>query len=75
MFSLPQISEGHLPAGGGTVDAGYAALLSPYLGRESLAFTLLTWRTFTFYWYLIVGGPIFLFKTGKAAHQILSRRA
>ena len=64
-----------LPAGGGTVDAGYAALLSPYLGRESLAFTLLTWRTFTFYWYLIVGGPIFLFKTGKAAHQILSRRA
>jgi uncharacterized protein (TIRG00374 family) len=64
-----------LPGGGGTVDAGYAALLSPYLGRESLAFTLLTWRTFTFYWYLIVGGPIFLFKIGKAAHHILSSRA
>jgi uncharacterized protein (TIRG00374 family) len=63
-----------LPGGGGTVDAGYVALLSPYLGRESLAFTLLTWRTFTFYWYLIIGGPIFLFKTGKAAHQILSRK-
>jgi len=63
-----------LPGGGGTVDAGYVALLSPYLGRETLAFTLLTWRTFTFYCYLIVGGPIFLFKTGKAAHHILSRK-
>jgi uncharacterized protein (TIRG00374 family) len=64
-----------IPGGGGTVDAGYAALLSPYLGRETLAFTLLTWRTFSFYWLLIVGGPIFLFKTGKAAQQLLSQRA
>ena len=48
-----------MPGGGGTVDAGYAAFLSPYLDRETLAFTLLVWRTYTFYWYLIVGGPIF----------------
>jgi len=50
-----------MPGGGGTVDAGYAAFLSPYLDRETLAFTLLVWRTYTFYWFLIVGGPIFLF--------------
>ena len=63
-----------LPAGAGTVDAGYAAFLSPYLGRETLAFTLLVWRTYTFYWYLIVGGPIFVLKTGKAAHDLLTRQ-
>jgi glycosyltransferase 2 family protein len=44
-----------MPGGGGTVDAGYAAFLSPYLDRETLAFTLLVWRTYTFYWFLIVG--------------------
>lgn len=63
-----------MPGGGGTVDAGYAALLSSYLDRETLAFTLLVWRTFTFYWFLIIGGPIFLFKTGQVAHDLISQR-
>jgi len=63
-----------MPGGGGTVDAGYAAFLSPYLDRESLAFTLLVWRTYTFYWFLIVGGPIFLFKTGQVAHHLIGQR-
>ena len=35
-----------MPGGGGTVDAGYAAFLGPYLDRETLAFTLLVWRTY-----------------------------
>jgi len=60
-----------MPGGGGVVDAGYAALLSPYLHREPLAFTLLVWRTYNFYWFLIVGGPIFLYKTGDAARNLL----
>ncbi len=63
-----------MPGGGGTVDAGYAAFLSPYLDRETLAFTLLVWRTYTFYWYLIVGGPIFLFKTGQVARDLIGQR-
>jgi uncharacterized protein (TIRG00374 family) len=63
-----------MPGGGGAVGAGYAAFLSPYLAREPLAFTLIVWRTYTFYWYLIVGGPIFLYKTGHAAHNLLSRK-
>ena len=63
-----------MPGGGGTVDAGYVAFLSPYLDRETLAFTLLVWRTYTFYWFLIVGGPIFLFKTGQVAHDLISQR-
>ncbi len=63
------------PGGAGTVGAGYAAFLSPYLGGESLGFSLLVWRFFTFYWILIVGGPIFLLKTGKAAHDLLTKKA
>ena len=60
-----------MPGGGGTEDAGYAAFLSPYMGLEALAFTLLVWRVYTFYWYLIIGGPIFLYETGGAAHKLL----
>jgi uncharacterized protein (TIRG00374 family) len=63
-----------LPGGGGTVDAGYAAFLSPYLPREALSFTLLVWRTYTFYWLLAVGAPIFLFTVGRAAHDFLIRK-
>jgi len=63
-----------LPGGGGGVDASYAALMSPYLGTEALAFTLLVWRTYTFYWYVITGGPVFLIMTGKAVQTRLGRR-
>jgi uncharacterized membrane protein YbhN (UPF0104 family) len=63
-----------LPGGAGVVGGSYAFFLSPYMGTESLGFTLLVWRFFTFYWLLIVGGPIFLFKTGKAAHDLLSKK-
>jgi uncharacterized protein (TIRG00374 family) len=62
-----------MPGGGGVVDAGYAAFLSPYLALEPLAFTLIVWRTYNFYWFLIVGGPIFLYETGEAAHTLLTR--
>jgi uncharacterized protein (TIRG00374 family) len=62
-----------LPGGGGGVEAGFVAFLSPYLGRQTLAFTLLVWRTFTFYWYLVIGGMIFMWKTGKAAHNLLNK--
>jgi glycosyltransferase 2 family protein len=62
------------PGGGGTVDAGYAALMSYYLDAQAIAFTLLVWRTFTFYWYLVVGGPVFLYKAGTAARHLLSNQ-
>ena len=60
-----------LPAGGGGGGAAYMAPMSPLLGQADGAFTLLIWRAFTFYWYLIVGGPIFLLKTGKAARDLM----
>lgn len=60
-----------LPGGGGGVGAAYASLMAFYLGPADIAFSLIAWRTFSFYWYLIIGGPVFLYKTGKAAHSIL----
>ncbi len=60
-----------IPAGGGGVDAGYLGLMAAYLPHANAAFTLIIWRSFTFYWYLIVGGPIFLLKTGREARALL----
>jgi uncharacterized protein (TIRG00374 family) len=63
-----------IPSGGGGVDAAYMALMRPYLDSTDIAFTLVIWRAYTFYWYLLVGGPIFLVKTGKAARDLLGRK-
>ena len=48
--------------------------MSPYMGIEAIAFTLLVWRTFTFYWYLVVGGPVFIYKAGRAAWDLLGKK-
>ena len=64
-----------LPGGAGLEEAGYAAFMSPFMGAEAIAFTLLVWRFFTFYWYLILGLPIFLYKVGKAAWDLLGKPA
>lgn len=62
-----------VPGGVGIEEGGYAAFMSPFMGVEAIAFTLFVWRTFTFYWYLVVGGPIFVYTTGKAAWNLLSK--
>jgi len=64
-----------LPGGGGGVEAGYVGFMRPYLNWQTLSFSLLVWRTFTFYWSLGVGGLFFLFKTGKAAQRLLLRKS
>lgn len=61
-----------LPGGGGTVELGFAALLSGYLDPATSAFTLLVWRFCVFYWYLLFGAPIFLYLTGRAARRLLA---
>jgi uncharacterized protein (TIRG00374 family) len=63
-----------MPGGAGTVEGGYAALMRPYLSLDVIAFTLLVWRSYSYYWYLLVGGPIFLYQTGKAARELLGKR-
>jgi uncharacterized protein (TIRG00374 family) len=64
-----------LPGGAGVVGGSYAFFLSSYLSGASLGFPLLVWRFFTFYWLIIFGGPIFLYKTGKAAHSLLTKES
>ncbi|MEJ2168891.1 MAG: lysylphosphatidylglycerol synthase transmembrane domain-containing protein [Desulfobacterales bacterium] len=60
------------PGGAGGVGLGYDALMSPYLTQSQIAFSLLVYRATTFYWYLVAGAPFFLYKSGQAAHYLLS---
>jgi glycosyltransferase 2 family protein len=62
-----------IPGGAGIEEGGYAAFMTPFMGVQAMAFTLLVWRVFTFYWYLIVGGPIFVYKAGRATWDLLSK--
>jgi uncharacterized protein (TIRG00374 family) len=62
-----------IPGGGGIEEAGYAAFMRPFMDAQALAFTLLVWRAFTFYWYVVVGGPIFVYKAGRTAWDLLAR--
>jgi uncharacterized protein (TIRG00374 family) len=60
------------PGGAGGVGLGYDVLMSPYLTQSEVAFTLLVYRATNFYWYLAAGAPFFLYKSGQAAHYLLS---
>jgi uncharacterized protein (TIRG00374 family) len=48
-----------LPGGAGTVGAAYALLFGSTMARGDVGFSLLGWRFFTYYWYLLVGAPWF----------------
>lgn len=61
-----------LPGGGGGVEIGFGALLSAYLNPATSALTLIVWRFCTFYWYLLVGAPVFILQTGRAARRLLA---
>ncbi|HYW03520.1 MAG TPA: lysylphosphatidylglycerol synthase transmembrane domain-containing protein [Gammaproteobacteria bacterium] len=62
-----------IPGGGGGVEAGLSALLHPYLDPRTTATAMLAWRFVTFYWYLIVGAPVFATATGAHARRLMSR--
>lgn len=63
-----------LPGGTGSVEVGFAALLAPWLAPEPLALALVLWRFATFYWYLLVGAPVFALSAGSAARRLLLAR-
>ena len=48
--------------------------MSPFMGAEAIAFTLLVWRFFAFYWYVLVGGPFLIYKAGRAAWDLLRKK-
>lgn len=47
------------------------ALMQTYLDYTDIAFTLVIWRAYTFYRHLVVSGPNFPAKTGKATRDTL----
>ena len=60
-----------LPGGAGGVELGFAALLAAWLEPGTLALGLLLWRFVTFYWYLLLGAPVFAITTGHMMRRFL----
>ncbi len=56
-----------LPGGTVTVEAVFAALLLPWLGRHDLGLMLLAWRGGVFYFTLAAGGSAFALAAGRRA--------
>lgn len=72
MFSLGIGQMTLLPGGSGSVEISFSILLAPWLGASTIAATLIAWRFVTYYWYFIVGGPVFLVFAGKALWRRIS---
>lgn len=71
MFSLGVGQMTLLPGGSGSVEISFSILLAPWLGASSIAATLIAWRFVTYYWYFLIGGPVFLIFAGRALwHRI-----
>lgn len=63
-----------LPGGAGSADLASAALLTPLVGKATTAAAILIWRFVTYYFYLIVGLPVFLHLAGHALFRLLRTR-
>ncbi|EJM75153.1 hypothetical protein PMI29_00442 [Pseudomonas sp. GM49] len=55
-----------LPGGAGAAELTSAALLAPMVGKSTAAAAILIWRAVTYYFYLLVGGPVFLLMLGRS---------
>jgi len=62
-----------LPGGAGSAELASAALLTPLVGKSSSAAAILIWRFVTYYFYLIVGAPVFLHLAGRPLFARLMR--
>ncbi|SDK80590.1 conserved hypothetical protein [Modicisalibacter muralis] len=63
-----------LPGGAGGVELTSSALLMPLIGKHSAAAAVLIWRFVTYYFYLLVGAPVFLALVGRTVIRLLQRR-
>lgn len=54
-----------LPGGAGAAELTSAALLAPMVGNSTAAAAIVIWRLVTYYFYLAVGGPVFLLLIGR----------
>lgn len=62
-----------LRGGAGSAELASAALLTPLVGKSSSAAAILIWRFVTYYFYLIVGAPVFLHLAGRPLFARLMR--
>ncbi|MGF6329089.1 uncharacterized protein (TIRG00374 family) [Pseudomonas sp. BS3782 TE3695] len=65
MLSLSAGQFSLLPGGAGAAELTSAALLAPMVGKSTAAAAILIWRTVTYYFYLVIGGPVFLLMLGR----------
>jgi uncharacterized protein (TIRG00374 family) len=65
MLSLRAGQFSLLPGGAGAAELTSAALLAPMVGKSTAAAAILIWRAVTYYFYLVVGGPVFLLMLGR----------
>lgn len=73
MLSLSAGQLSLIPGGAGTAELTSAALLAPIVGKSTAAAAILIWRAVTYYFYLIVGGPMFLLLVGRPLLNKLMR--
>ncbi|AGI25919.1 hypothetical protein H681_20260 [Pseudomonas sp. ATCC 13867] len=54
-----------LPGGAGGTELTSAALLAPLVGKSTAAAAILIWRVVTYYFYLVMGAPVFALLAGR----------
>ncbi|MBA1277316.1 MULTISPECIES: lysylphosphatidylglycerol synthase transmembrane domain-containing protein [Pseudomonadaceae] len=64
-----------LPGGAGSAELASAALLAPLVGKSTAAAAILVWRFVTYYFYLIVGAPLFFHLAGRPLFNRLMKKA
>jgi uncharacterized protein (TIRG00374 family) len=76
MLSLSAGQFSLVPGGAGTAELTSAALLAPMVGKSTAAAAILIWRVVTYYFYLVVGAPVFLLMVGRPLlNKLLRPRA
>ena len=76
LIQLLSLSAGQfslLPGGAGAAELTSAALLAPMVGKSTAAAAILIWRAVTYYFYLLVGGPVFVLMLGRPLLKKLMR--
>nr|WP_095154755.1 lysylphosphatidylglycerol synthase transmembrane domain-containing protein [Pseudomonas sp. Irchel 3E13] len=62
-----------LPGGAGAAELTSATLLTPMVGKSTAAAAVLVWRVVTYYFYLVAGGPVFLWLLGRHLLERITR--
>ncbi len=72
MFSHTVGQATLVPGGSGGAEASSGLFLTPVLGGAKAAVAILLWRFATFYFYLLIGGPVFALLAGRSLWRRLT---